>query len=892
MTDVLTRLTASLADRYRLERELGAGGMATVYLAHDTKHERDVAIKVLHLDLGAALGADRFLSEIKTTAKLQHPHILPLLDSGAADGLLYYVMPYVRGETLRARLEREKQLPIDDALRIAREVASALEHAHKQGIIHRDIKPENILLQDGAAVVADFGIALAVQSAGGARMTQTGLSLGTPQYMSPEQAMGERSIDARSDIYALGAVTYEMLAGEPPFSGPSTQAIVAKVLNERPVSLRTVRDTVPVAVDNAVQVALAKLPADRHTSARAFADACHTSATSNIEPGEVHSSRRARAVSRRHLLLGIALGAVATALISVAWFVLQPSKRVDDRVTRFAIDEDASRVFSLSLGKSMFIDHSGENFYLLGESDGIPMLWQRPLDMADERVVQAVKNVSVQTAALSIDGKEMLLVDGTHATVSTLATSAVRSRELPLAPGILGLAWMASGAIVATNDSAANLFVIPANGQPAYPIFFAPTGTRLLWPFAVAESDRVVFTALAPNTDSATIMSGSLGTREAKAVGARGVFAVGVVEDLLVTADRDGQLSAARFDVRRGVVTDSAVSLGTSISMALSGVPFGYAVISGRGDLAYLESTDRSLLEVIDPAGRRRLAIPDTLSLDHPRWSPDGSRIAVTVTDRTTRRRQVWLLDIVTGQFSPLLPADRAESDRAAFAPSGKEIIFRRLFDGRTQYFAKSLTGAGSIVPISPATARAFEAEVAPDGQTMLGRMMYQDVTQRLWTWQRGDTLGTTMQRFSDVESFMAGARISPDGRWAVFRYTEVGATAQRQWVTPFPAGGARWQVGGAPGGIPVWGADSRTVFTPVPDGLYAAQLEFGERIVSGPSRKVNAGPFRFEQNARGQLDVARDGSVVYVRPVRGRRIVVVRNFLAEIRARMKKAGS
>ncbi|HTI04226.1 MAG TPA: serine/threonine-protein kinase, partial [Gemmatimonadales bacterium] len=198
-------MTTALAERYRVERELGAGGMATVYLAHDLRHDRSVAIKVLHPELGAALGGERFLSEIKTTARLQHPHILPLLDSGDAGGLLYYVMPYVPGETLRARLERERQLPIDDALRIAREVADALGAAHALGIVHRDIKPENILLQGGHALVADFGIALAVQQAGGPRMTQTGLSLGTPQYMSPEQAMGERTIDARADIYALGA---------------------------------------------------------------------------------------------------------------------------------------------------------------------------------------------------------------------------------------------------------------------------------------------------------------------------------------------------------------------------------------------------------------------------------------------------------------------------------------------------------------------------------------------------------------------------------------------------------------------------------------------------------------------------------------------------------------
>ncbi len=291
------RLTTALADRYRVTRELGAGGMATVYLAHDIKHEREVAIKVLHPDLGAALGAERFLSEIKTTAKLQHPHILPLLDSGAADGLLYYVMPYVRGETLRTRLERETQLPIPDALLIAREVADALQAAHTLGVVHRDIKPENILLQDGYALVADFGIALAVQTAGGQRMTQTGLSLGTPQYMSPEQAMGERTIDARSDVYALGAVTYEMLTGDAPFTGASVQAIVARVLTERPGSIRAMRDTVAEGVEAAVMTALAKLPADRHASAAAFAAALRAptvSANTGVAASAVPPAARPR----------------------------------------------------------------------------------------------------------------------------------------------------------------------------------------------------------------------------------------------------------------------------------------------------------------------------------------------------------------------------------------------------------------------------------------------------------------------------------------------------------------------------------------------------------------------------------------------------------------------
>ncbi len=271
--DVPDRLAAALAGRYRIDRELGAGGMATVYLAHDLRHDRDVAIKVLRPDLAAALGAERFLAEVHITARLDHPHILTLIDSGEVDGTLYYVMPFVRGESLRARLARESQLPVDAALDITRQIAAALEYAHRQGVIHRDIKPENILLHEGVAVLADFGIALAVSEAGGDRLTGTGLSLGTPNYMSPEQAAGDRDVDARTDIYALGAVTYEMLAGEPPVTGATARAVIAKLMTERPTALRVLRHGVPAPVDAAVMRALAKAPADRFPTAHAFADA-------------------------------------------------------------------------------------------------------------------------------------------------------------------------------------------------------------------------------------------------------------------------------------------------------------------------------------------------------------------------------------------------------------------------------------------------------------------------------------------------------------------------------------------------------------------------------------------------------------------------------------------
>ena len=271
------RLTKALAGRYSIEREIARGGMATVYLARDLRHGRMVAIKVLRDELAAAVGAARFLAEIRVTASLQHPHILPLFDSGATGGLLWYAMPYVEGETLRSLLDRSGRLSVPEAVRLAREVADALDYAHAHGILHRDIKPENVLLQGGHALVADFGIALALEQAGAERITRTGLALGTPQYMAPEQAAGERALDARVDVYALGAVLHEMLAGEPPFAAPTRQAVVRRMMHELPPALAIRRPDVPPFLDAAVRRALAKLPDERYPSAGAFDRALSTS---------------------------------------------------------------------------------------------------------------------------------------------------------------------------------------------------------------------------------------------------------------------------------------------------------------------------------------------------------------------------------------------------------------------------------------------------------------------------------------------------------------------------------------------------------------------------------------------------------------------------------------
>jgi eukaryotic-like serine/threonine-protein kinase len=318
VTDLFTHLQTALADRYTLERELGRGGMATVYLARDLRHRRPVALKVLHPELAFALGADRFLREIEVAANLTHPHILPLFDSGEIDTLLYYVMPYIEGESLRDRLQRETQLAVDDALQIAREVADALAYAHGQGVIHRDIKPENILLYGGHALVLDFGIARALWQADGGRLTDTGLAVGTAAYMSPEQASGASQLDGRSDIYSLGCVLYEMLAGEPPYTGPTAQAIIAKRFSDPVPAIRRLRPTVPDSLNQVVTTALAPMASDRFATAADFLLALVAPGANAAATGPaIRPAATAVRPTRRALTLGLAaaLGLVAAGVV-------------------------------------------------------------------------------------------------------------------------------------------------------------------------------------------------------------------------------------------------------------------------------------------------------------------------------------------------------------------------------------------------------------------------------------------------------------------------------------------------------------------------------------------------------------------------------------------------
>jgi len=424
--DILERLRAALSDRYTIDREIGQGGMARVILAEDRKHRRRVAIKVMRPEVADALGPERFLREIEIAAQLTHPHILPLHDSGEVDGLLYYVMPFVEGESLRDRLTRERQLPLDDALRITRETASALAYAHAHGVVHRDIKPENILLSAGHAVVSDFGIARAVSAAAADRLTQTGIALGTAAYMSPEQATGERDIDGRTDVYSLGCVLYEMIAGEPPFSGPNVQAMLARRLSGPAPSLAGLRDAIPERLEWAVRKSLARVPADRFSTAEQFAAAISEptlseSAASRVahpagaEPGgPVASQAASRSFSGRSRLIA---AAAVVATVVVGGYALTRNRLrtgTDGEHNRFA-------VLPFSVRGSTQLAYLGE---------GIVDLLSRNLDGVDGlkavdpgTVLSALTKGGVTTAS-GVEGRDVVrgIGAGTYITGSVVAT--------------------------------------------------------------------------------------------------------------------------------------------------------------------------------------------------------------------------------------------------------------------------------------------------------------------------------------------------------------------------------------------------------------------------------------------------------------------------------------
>jgi serine/threonine-protein kinase len=786
MSDVTERLSSALSDRYTIERELGQGGMATVYLAADTKHDRQVAVKVLRPELAAVLGAERFVQEIKTTANLQHPHILPLFDSGEANSFLYYVMPYVEGESLREKLNREKQLSIEEAIHIAEQVTSALDYAHRHDVIHRDIKPENILIHDGQALVADFGIALAVRAAGGERLTETGLSLGTPQYMSPEQATADRELDARSDVYSLGCVVYEMLTGDPPYTGSTAQAVLARILTDRPRPLAEIRETVPANVAAAVDRALAKLPADRFESAAAFAAALDdpgftyapAATAAGAEAGGVRMGKAAvalpTAAARPRERVGTfvpwGVAALAGALALWGWFGPAPSPPPAAATTRVDLALD---VPTAGFQRRVAISPDGRWIAYAGGASAVStQLFVRRADQPEVRPLPGTEGAhgpdfSPDGAWIvfdSFEGLKKIPVEGGPVLVLHPATRTSRDPS-----------WGRDGFVYfAGAPGGTGVYRVPETGGEAETLL--ETGEALRHPVPLPDGSGVLFTAFRSLGD-ADVRLLDLGTGEARTLVSPGVHARYLPTGHLVYGHESGALMAVPFGLGRHEVTGSPAPVLPEVAVSVVSGVTQFAVSDG-GTAVYL--TDASLgrlrLALVGVAGEVDL-LPVTAAPGQPapRFSPDGRRIAFA------DQGQIHMFDFELGTNAPLTFEGR--SAYPVWSRDGRSLVFRRTGTGMM-----SVAADGSAPP-EPLTTPAIEGN--PEAWLRDGTQLLYRNPADLYVLTLGDSISSAPYLQGEWNEYAAA--VSPDGRFAAYASDESGAF--EVYVRSFPTPGARYQV-------------------------------------------------------------------------------------------------
>ncbi|HYC32251.1 MAG TPA: protein kinase [Gemmatimonadales bacterium] len=785
LTDAVQRLSSALADRYRIEHELGQGGMATVYLAHDLRHERPVAIKVLRPDLAAVIGAARFLREIKTIAHLQHPHILGLIDSGEIAGTAWYVMPFVEGESLRERLRREKQLPVSEAVRIAREIASALDYAHRHGVIHRDIKPENVLLHDGSALVADFGIALAVSQAGGSRMTETGMSLGTPHYMSPEQAMGEREITARSDVYAVGVLTYEMLVGEPPFTGPTAQAIIAKVLTDDPRPPTDQRKTVPPNIEAAVLTALAKLPADRFGSAAEFAAAL----TGPAPPPKV--SRAAR--PSRLALAAVALGALALGAGIGALAARRTGPRPSFGDAFKVTYEPSMEVHPALSPDGRFLAYAGGNplrtrIHVRQVSGGRPSL------LTDDSTAVEV------SPSWSPDGTRILYANQ-RGLFSVSASGGAPRQEAPArASGpIIWSQWSPDGQTAAyvvmdtiwiKSAGAAPRFL--ATSTSVTGCRWSPEGGRLACAAGNAYYLMVsaLFGNLAPSwielldvgTGARTVLTDSTSLNQSPVWSPDGRW-------IWFVSDRAGPVDIYRIRVGGARTAPERLTVGLgaqSLSLSADGRHLAYNVYRTVGNIWSL------------PWGPRPMSLRDATqvtrgnqSAENPTPSADGK--LVYYDSDLSGTSQLYRVPAGGGE-QERLTTENHQDFAPAPSPDGHTLAFHSTRTGSREIWLQSLDD-GTLTRLTDTPDAEVLPRWSPDGRSLVWGLL--GVTNGIRMARRGPDgkFGAPTERLD----WGLSPSFSPDGRWIVFGDAPVGT--RRLFVMPVDSGAPRSPVdsGGAP---------------------------------------------------------------------------------------------
>ncbi len=794
-------------------------------------------MKVLRPELAAILGAERFLKEIEVTANLQHPNILPLYDSGEADTFLYYVMPYIEGESLRDKLNREKQLAVEETVEIAKSVAVALEYAHQHDVIHRDIKPENILLQAGQALVADFGIALAVSQAGGTRLTETGLSLGTPHYMSPEQATGDRELDARSDVYSLGATVYEMLVGDPPHMGSTVQAIIAKVLSETPAPITRARELVPPNVDAAVRQSLAKTPADRFHSAAEFVEALTNPAFTL--PTTTEAERAAPPAPWKRYVWPAA-ATVLLGLLVWKWVEPPPPATVARYGLALAPDQELLDVFD----PTFVLAPDASRIVYVGPGSDDDQLWVK---QRDEYLATPLPGTGgARGPVVSPDGQwiafiaagELRKVPAGGGIAVTVADS--------VQVGIRSPAWLDDGTLVYT-DVSWRLRRVPEVGGRSEVIFTPDPPLGAYSPVGLPGGRGVLFAVCRPGAQCR-------GHQEAWVVDLRSGEARMLMSDVarswyvqtghLVYVRPGGEVFAVPFDLASLAVRGTPVQVlegvrvGTGISPDFALSETGVLLMlagDGQGRRLTVVSVDRDgNAAPIDPDWS--FLSPTFVGMD---LSPDGTRLAINIHGGTGA--DVWIKQLDRGPFSRLTFSE-ADDARPRWTPDGNEVTFVSDRGGTSALYAKRADGTGPTETLVEREHDVWEGAWSPDGtwlvirsRAAVGRVGSRDIL--------GIRPGVDSAPVPLVVSGFdeKAAALSPDGKWLAYQSDETGVP--EVYVRPFPDTGAgKWQVSTAGGEGPAWAHSGRELFYVERGGgrkMMVAAIDTGPPFTVGERRAL-----------------------------------------------------
>jgi serine/threonine protein kinase/Tol biopolymer transport system component len=847
MADLLERLQSDLAARYRIEGEVAEGGMAIVFRATDLKHDRKVAVKVLRPELSAMVGADRFLREIRVTARLQHPHILPLYDSGAAAELLYYVMPLINGESLRERLRRERQLPVNEVVSVIGAIASALDYAHRQGVLHRDIKPENILLHDRQPLLADFGIALAVSAAGGDRLTVAGLAIGTPSYMSPEQIAGEQTLDARTDIYALGCVAYEMLTGDPPFTGPNLQAVMASVMTGTPRPVEETRRTVPAGVAAAIHRAMERLPADRFHSAADFAAAL--TADSVARRPRRRSSWRDPGVVAIGAIAGVIIGLVAARFLAP---VAHPSVRRLSIVLPDSSPAALAGAGSTSERQtSIALSPAGDRLAYVASHGNTTVLAMRRLDSDSVTLLSGTEGAYYPF--FSPDGAWIGFFTGN--TLRKVPSAGGSPVTVVAVDRITGANWVSADRILVFENEGFDLHWVSASGATADTTIHLTTqfGTADIleggeWAVGQLSSGQLALLSLRNGLELAITRRGVLpmdSVRQADLL--FGASPRWLSPSHLVYGAGDGVLMAMPFDGSKRRVLGEAVPLLTGVQMEAG---FGYAefALSRDGTLVYIPGHNQLYVNIAFVSTNGKI---DTLPFPRgqytqPRLSPDGTQLAVQARNPLSGW-ELLLMNLATGLRRQVEVQGNYRPFPGSWLPSGRALLIglwnpvqflnygariQSLEDGR--YTDIHLPGASYMT-------------VSPDGRSFV----FSD-------WRTGElfirSLGADTARIR-IPARGFAASFSPDGRWLAWGGVN-GAVA----VSPVPPTGAIYPVAER-GEMPLWTPNGEGLIYRDRSRYFMVPIATTGGFRAGRPRLLVEGPFvsTFAWNH----DIARDGRLL-----------------------------